>query len=432
MGGIGFYHRLKKNRDTRNIPFLFFTAYDSQKIIPELKSGDSLIAKPIQWKELIRKIDLFLEKRARAAQKHKAKAKAVRADENLAPEVGKRPAAITTPTTTGQHKNPPKTPATGNKKKGVSGEKPGKKAKRRTMVVADTTRASKDASAPTQDRKQPATPEELRLKASTTKSKKKRRKSPLGNFSPQHLAQYLRRFAEYYSTPSSPFDAKEIRSSTGKLFKRSKEYQTEPMQFVTNEIPMAGLREQLITPNRVRNTQSLFELEEDGDILLDIDVEDIDLEDGAEEIAGIQFRVDSEDDEILVELDEELDEAELKESLEYRPGTDQPTPEQAVSANTAVIPANAQARACLKSCVSEYQCSDEMVFAYLNNQTGEFTSTLATIEKEKYGELGHALFSMAGLCLQMFSREFTARLSGRPNRRQGYFYYQRREKRRHI
>ena len=414
MGGIGFYHRLKKNRDTRNIPFLFFTAYDSQKIIPELRPGDSLISKPVPWKELVKKIDMFLEKRARAAaaKTHKAKATAKTAPKAT---TAKHSRVMTAPLTV----RPLEKPA---KSRRVKSEKSqSKKIAKKSTTPAGASRLKKGDAVTTQERQQPAMPKDLHLKASSDKARKQRRKSPLSNFSPQHLAQYLRRFAEYYSTPSSRFDAKEVRSSTSKLSKKNKEYQSEPMQFATNEIPIIGLRDQLIKPDRVRKPQTLFELEEDDDILLDIEVEDVELEEESQKIAGIQFRGDSEDDEILVELDEDLDEvefkaaveldedldeAELKASLQYRSSGDQPDSDHAPSVAPPVT--NPRAIACLKDCVNEYQCSDEMAFAYLNNKTGEFATTLAPLTSEKYSELSHALFSMAGLCLQMFSREFTA------------------------
>ncbi len=78
IDGIHFYSKLKKGKETRNIPFVFMTSHDMNKLKPlstvTKKYYDLIIAKPIQWKTALEQIGKMLQIREKMAAKAISKA----------------------------------------------------------------------------------------------------------------------------------------------------------------------------------------------------------------------------------------------------------------------------------------------------------------------------------------------------------------------
>ena len=300
MGGIGFYHRLKKNKETYKIPFVFLTGYDPKKLETEIKAGDILIAKPVQWKNFIEQINRFMQRRL-------APSPAKTADK-------KPPGATEKPVA--RQKSPEvkllvKQGEVSREKAGETGQVAPKKASG-TGTGTGTKKTSL-----TQAEADRAAHKELRINTShRPMQKRKKRKIPSATLPPGKSTQH-------FSNPTGMFDSKNVRSATDSLFKSAKNGEIQeiaPTEFPVLEIPIQGLKETLIS-NRTERTRRVDETKEtEEDVFVDFDEFCQVGEDGEEGTGSGDFLMEFEDetyDDSEDEFKQEFDEQEAEAENEF-------------------------------------------------------------------------------------------------------------------
>lgn len=264
IGGIGFYHRLKKQKQTRNIPFIFMTGYNRVKIKRELKHGDILIPKPVRSNEVLLQIERFLLQ-----------------------------------------------------KKGIRDEKSALQKTKRLHVHKDSSSnktakipSSRDTLQKTVYRAKPKTLTIPISQKNKAEKKQKKKKMPLISLPPG------RSTTHHFTDPVSRFTLKEIRASYKKVmnaFKSGKQpevvpYTFENLEFAWENLPPIQIPD-AVKINRDIDEEILLDMEidellaEDEEVLIDLEMETANEE--FEEQIDAEFI--SEDDQILdsLETDEE-------------------------------------------------------------------------------------------------------------------------------
>ena len=351
-GGIGFYHRIRKHPETQQIPFIFMTSYDKNKLLKELRPGDLLIPKPVKWKELLQQIETFWAQHSQSE-----------AD----PQQSAKPEHTTPVATTPKHsvRNTPLSPPA-------------------TTSAAGTAKVTA-AAAPLPKTTARAMPQRLEIKPEAGQRKNvKKRKLPMVIL-PEGRATH-----HFTQGPIGIFNFRQIKDTFAlvlKAFKTGKSSSLEPIA-----LPNLGtdwvnnLEQALLQQSQYEYTRPLQEFEQE--IILDLDVEDARNEPTS-----------------VIEVDHEV--AALADETTQEKAVEQV--EQATVAELPLQPIEPMPykfREQFQKLAREHPISSTDHYFWL--QAGEAFVNHMDIEfsEEQAQELCTAIFSMAGLCFQIFEEDF--------------------------
>ena len=381
-GGFSFYGRLKKNKETRRIPFIFFGHDDNKKLLSTIhKYKDTLISKTSSWKEFVTLVHSFLSKRL-APKKQKSVVKSSSPQKAGTKQQTSNSAKHTQPKM--HHKKTPPAKSTH-----IDSEKQKTSPKgMKTNTVPDKASLS---------------PKEIDIRHSPVTSVKRKKHSMMQtNVVPGNTT-------FHFPTPSSVFDLKSLGLFTSSLFrsfKKGNPYEETVLEFTPIEIPTQGLREEL----RKEITSKTFQGKED--FLAELEIEEVEVED-IEQFGDAKYLLQGDD--ILYELDDDVE-----ESSEETPLTISMDENEAVDhsfsdeKNISDLPLPMDQGSDVVEIPSffhqhfpEYSLTQELATLHLDSEN--FTNnTNYPIEKDQFEDINHAVLSMAGLCLQMFNLDFHA------------------------
>lgn len=400
IGGVGLYNRLKKNEVCKNIPFVFLTNYDAKKIQPKIqKYQDIVVPKSDPWREILLKLENFLQTR----EKRKSSTK----NSNSAQK------------NTGKKEE---TNLRASKEKSV------------TKTLEKNTQAARQ-------------PKEIQIQSSAENSKakkKKRRPNVQNQVSPGCSTQH-------FSMPSSIFDAKSMGNLFSSLFRSCKKGNLEEfkkIEFNPLVIATDGIKEKLKAKSSylAKKEEALFQ-----ELKMEESVEYLFHQDDSKQA---QYLI--EDEDILVELSDDLNDVDLtqeemisKEETDRIPYKEVPLVEQSKQEyeysiqkeqeETSKILLNSDEKAILMQHkmqdqeslveqetrqepirheegidkilevgqeITEQESSSDIEDKKVKQENLETEKIRLDLAIDKLEEIGHNLFSMAGLCLQMFSLDF--------------------------
>lgn len=415
IGGVGFYNRLKKNDGCQGIPFIFLTNYDAKKIQPKIqKYQDIVIAKSSPWREILSKLENFIQ-----ARQDTPKASGAKGTKTSQLPIAKK-------------------------------EEDTKKDLKKKSVSKPLDKGVAQSRQPKEIDIQPS--------SESTKGKKKKKRPNVQNQVSPGLS------TQHFSIPSSFFDAKKIGNLFSTLFyackkgnwEELKKYEFSPLVVSTEEI-RAKLKEK--SSYLAKKEESLFQemeieeaseyllketgnrkaqyLIEDEDILVELsdDLNDIDLSQdemvakketdripytpqaqAAQEELLLDNSADSEAEEnpYSINKDQEetsrilIDSAQREAMLRQQPISTEKITQKDTEETPEELAKRAQEETDKMPSVTmqEFGLQTESIKA---KETGIFLAEdqkIPNITEEKIEEIAHNLFSMAGLCLQMFSLEF--------------------------
>lgn len=384
MGGIGFYHKLKKSKDTYKIPFIFLTGYDQQKLSQELKEDDFIIPKPINWKQFMVQIEGCFKKVEFKKQLNKSQKTSQKG-------VSKKSVSID------DKKEAPK-----NKPVKPAQSKTAQFQNKRTSQVQSTKTGTKSTSKklkPKQVKSDAKIIKELKINKDKIAKKKRKAKPVLPSLPPG-------RSTQHFSDPIGTFDSKTISDTTSTIFRtlKSGNYQSpKHIEFSRLKLESSNLRESL----KIGQGNTFGSMEDVDELLVDFDVD------------GNMF-IDEEDedlskyDDLLIELDEDFESAETSED-DFEDSEDEVNPEEElvpakqVQPGEELVPAEMDSQKKIdidltqkvQEKIPEYKMVEQSLYvsSYIDSEN-EFS------EKEKFNEVCHDIFSMAGLCFQMLGEDF--------------------------
>lgn len=393
IGGIGFYHRLKKYQDTARIPFVFVTAYDHRKVEKEIQSQDLLIPKPVKWKEFSEQIEEFVQRRLGTP-----------AEQQSAPVA----AAPKTATPKAQPKKPAGKPA-----------EPAHKAPSSRDTLQKT--AQKTASQ--------AAPQRLEIKPEEEKKKDKRkRRTPLAILPEGHATRN-------FSDPTAFFQFKQIKdifASVVRAIKSGGAYQSQPADFPKSVFNWQEIVQGALRPRENSERVAVSRKRPNEEDLLDLEIIDSMEFPEREEVKVSP----SEDEQIVselmledVEIPEVHDASSAVEKTEATTVAEPATPQLAAQPATAEVVATTPGEAPLVSeqelpaaepaetvvdtmlaswpaIAPDYEWRGKLQVAW--HEKDQFSTTYEQpVDAEKLVDCCHTMFSMAGLCFQAFSEEFS-------------------------